>query len=69
MTIHNSWESNSRDISHRPELICEYNKFMAGVDHNHQLLVYFAVGRKTVKWRERVFWRLVDISMVSCHLL
>ena len=32
------------DIPHKPELICEYNKYMGGVDHNDQLLVYFAIG-------------------------
>ena len=32
------------DIPHKPELICEYNKYMGGVDHNDQLLVYFAIS-------------------------
>ena len=37
------------DVPHKAEIICEYNKFMGGVDHNDQLLVYFAVGQKTMK--------------------
>ena len=56
-------------MPHKPEIICEYNKLMGGVDHNDKLLVYFAAGRKTIKWWKRVFWRLIDIALVDCHLL
>ena len=56
------------DLPHKPELISDYNKFMGGVDDNDQLLAYFAVGRKTMKWWKRVFWRLIDIALVSSHL-
>ena len=58
----------AHDLPHKPELISDYNKFMGGVDHNDQLLVYFAVGRKTMKRWKRVFWRLIDVSLVNCHL-
>ena len=32
------------DIPHKTELICEYKKYTGGIDHNDQLLVYFAIG-------------------------
>ena len=38
------------DLPHKSELINEYNNFMGGVDRNDQLVVYFAIGRKTTKW-------------------
>ena len=66
-TIHSNAVDD--DIPHKPELICEYNKYMGGVDHNDQLLVYFAIGRKTLKWWKRVFWRLLKIALVNSHLL
>ena len=66
-TIHGNAVSD--DIPHKPELICEYNKYMGGVDHNDQLLVYFAIGRKTLKWWKHVFWRLLEIALVNSHLL
>ena len=57
------------DIPHKAELICEYNKYIGGADHNDQLMVYFAIGRKTLKWWKRVFWRLPEIALVNSHLL
>lgn len=66
-TIHGN--AVSEDVPHKPEIITEYNKYMAGVDNNDQLLVYFAVGRKTMKWWKRVFWRLIEIALVNSHLL
>ena len=52
------------DIPHKPELISEYNKYMGG-----QLLVYYAIGRKTFKWWKRVLWRLLKTGLVNSHLL
>ena len=43
------------DAPHKPKLICEYNQHMGGVDYNDQLLVYFVLGRTTMKWWKRVF--------------
>ena len=49
------------ELPHKPELISDYNKFMGGVDDNDQLLAYFAVGRKTMKWWKRrdLLWSVV----------
>ena len=57
------------DVPHKAELICEYNKYTGGIDHNDQLLVYFAIRRKTLKWWKCVFWRLPEIALVTSHLL
>ena len=51
------------------KLICEYNKYTGGIDHNDQLLVYFAIGWKPLKWWKHVFWRLLNIVLVNSHLL
>ena len=66
-TIHGNVVAD--DLPHKPELISDFNKFMGGVDHNDQLLVYFAVGRKTIKWWKQAIWRVIDIALVNCYLL
>ena len=37
-----------------PVIVADYNENMGGVDIGDQLLVYYALGRKTVKWWHRV---------------
>ena len=34
------------DLPHKAKLICEYKKYMGCVDHNDQLLAYFALDEK-----------------------
>ncbi len=41
-----------------PVLISSYNTYMGGVDLMDQMLVYYAIGRKTIKWYKRVFWSI-----------
>ena len=53
------------------KLICAYNKYTGGIDYNDQLLVYFAIGWKPLKWWKHVFWRLVKMlcwSTATCSM-
>ena len=52
-----------------PEIIQDYNSFMGGVDICHQYLCYYSVGRKSMKWWRRVFWRLHDIAIVNAYII
>ena len=36
------------------------NSSMGGVDLTDQYMSYYLVGRKTMKWWRRVFWRMHD---------
>ena len=53
----------------KPKLICDYNDNMGGVDLHDQLQVYYSIGRKGMKWWRRVFWRLVEISVLNSYVL
>lgn len=46
-----------------------YNKNMGGVDLNDQQRNYYAVGRKSRKWRCYLLWFLIDVSTVNGHIL
>ena len=39
----------------KPKIICDYNANMAGVDKADQLMVYYACGRKSLKWYKGYF--------------
>ena len=44
----------------KPKIVTDYNQHMSGVDIADQLMVYYACGRRTLKWYKRVFWRMVE---------
>ena len=54
----------SGDIT-KPNIICEYNKNMGGVDKCDQYLSYYALTRKSMKWWKKVFFRLFEMCIVN----
>ena len=53
----------------KPRLICDYNAHMGGVDLHDQLQVYYSIGRKGIKWWRKVFWRMLEISVLNSYVL
>ena len=53
----------------KPKMIVDYNSHMGGVDLLDQLLCYYTVGRRTLKWWKRVFWRLVELCITNALVL
>lgn len=50
-----------------PKIINDYNYFMRGVDVVDQHFVYYAIGRKGVKWWRRVFYHLMEMAIVNAY--
>ena len=62
----------STEPINKPKLIADYNTIitcMSGVDLCDQLLVYYALNRKTTKWWKRLFFRLLDLSDINAMIL
>lgn len=53
----------------KPTMIEEYNKHMGGVVKSDQLLSYYGFSHRTVKWWRRVFFHLLDMSVVNAYVL
>ncbi|XP_018897457.2 piggyBac transposable element-derived protein 4-like [Bemisia tabaci] len=53
----------------KPVCILNYNKNMGGVDHTDQLLSSTESVRRTVKWYKKVFFHLLDSSILNAHVL
>ena len=52
-----------------PYMIHDYNTFMGGVDLADQVMCYYAVGRKSMKWWRRVFWRMLDHVITNAYVI
>jgi len=50
-----------------PKIINDYNNFMGRVDVVDQHFVYYAIGRRGVKWWRRVFYRLLEMAIVNAY--
>lgn len=53
----------------KPSMIVDYNMYMNGVDKCDQLLVSYALCRKSTKWWVRLFFRLLDMSVINAMVL
>jgi hypothetical protein len=52
-----------------PPLLPDYQEFMRGVDRGDQLIGYYNVGRRSVKWWKRVFSYLIETSILNAYVL
>ena len=47
----------------------DYNKHMGGVDLANQAMCYYSVGKKSLKWWRRLFWRMHDQAITNAFIL
>ena len=53
----------------KPMAVQEYNDYMSGVDKSDQLLQYYSMNRKTVKWWKKLFFHLVELCLINAQKL
>ena len=58
-----------RDTVTKPSVVDVYNNNMNGVDTADQLTVFYSFVRKTRKWWRKVFFWLMETSVVNSYLL
>ena len=68
-TLSRRSSDGSIETLEKPKIVCDYNKNMSGVDIADQLMVYYACGRRTLKWYKRVFWRLIEKLLINSYIL
>lgn len=53
----------------KPRMINQYNCYMNGVDKCDQMLSSYSIQRKTQKWWKKLFFRLVELSIINSMVL
>ena len=53
----------------KPIMIDQYNQFMGGVDRCDQYLASYSMQRKTKKWWKKIFYRLIELSVINAYIL
>ena len=61
-------KKNGTSIS-KPKKILEYNTFMGGVDMCDQFLSYHSIGRKSLKWWKKVYFRVFEICVINSMMI
>ena len=46
-----------------------YSRLTKGVDLSNQLISYYELNRKTIKWWKRIFFHLLDIAIVNSFII
>ena len=49
--------------------IKKYIQYMKGVDKSNQLISYYEINRKTYKWWKKIFYHLIDVSIVNSFII
>jgi len=68
-TVRRRSGGSGEEVVEIPEIITDYNCYMSGVDVVDQHLVYYAIGRKGLKWWRRVFYCLLEMSIVNAYAI
>lgn len=59
---------NKRGIEvEKPECIFDYNQYMGAIDRSDMLLSSTESVRKTTKWYKKIFFHLLDVSVLNAH--
>lgn len=53
----------------KPTMVCQYNQYMNGVDRCDQYISTYSMQRKTLKWWKKLFFRLIELSIVNSMIV
>ena len=61
-------DSQRKEIK-MPQLVGVYNKYMNGVDRSDQMVSYYALRQKTMKWWKRLIFHVLNVAVVNAFVL
>lgn len=62
--------TNKREILRdKPLPIVKYNAFMKGIDRGDQMMAYYPVERKTLRWYKKLAGHIIHMLFMNAHIL
>ena len=58
-----------QEVISKPAVVEDYNQNMGGVDKSDQFVLYYGFAHRTRKWYRRVFFHMLDLSIVNAYIL
>ena len=52
-----------------PPCLPDYQAYMRGVDRADQMIGYYNLGRRSLKWWKRVFFYLIEVAALNAYIL
>ena len=68
-TVNRREKDGKKAIVSCPNVVKDYNNYMGGVDKHDQLRQVYGLDRKSVKWWHRIFFGLLDMSIVNVFVI
>ncbi|KAK4312806.1 hypothetical protein Pmani_015818 [Petrolisthes manimaculis] len=68
-TVKRREKDGSRSVVPCPQVIKDYNENMGGVDKHDMLRQLYGMNRKSMKWWHRIFFGLLDMSIVNAFVV
>ncbi|XP_041369938.1 piggyBac transposable element-derived protein 4-like [Gigantopelta aegis] len=56
-------------LSRKPNTVQDYNNGMDGVDRSDQMLSYYSVLRKTIRWYKKIVLHILQVFLLNAHIL
>lgn len=56
-------------VSRKPEMVSMYNQSMGGVDHFDQMMSYYPIERKTLKWTKKMGIHILHLCIYNAFTL
>ena len=68
-TIYKRWKNGEETKVIKPTVICHCTSKMGGVDRAGYCCASYLVTRKTLKWWRKLFYRLLEVSVINLFIL
>jgi hypothetical protein len=53
----------------KPDIVQDYNRHMGYVDKSDRMTNSYSIGRRTWKWTKKLFFHLLDLSVLNSYIL